>query len=76
MCCKQYGHDIKECPRDPNIKTRESITEGMDRINQLKDYRKIFSDTMVTTTHFLKKCVKVPKIDPNTITPHITAITR
>ena len=29
----------------------------------LKDYRKLFVDTMITTTHFLKKCVKVPKID-------------
>ena len=36
----------------------------MLRINQLKDYRKLFTDTMVTTTHFLKKCVKVPKIEP------------
>jgi len=29
----------------------------------LKDYRKLFVDTMITTTHFLKKCAKVPKID-------------
>lgn len=29
----------------------------------LQDYRKLFVDTVVTTTHFLKKCVKVPKID-------------
>ena len=35
----------------------------MQRIMQIKDYRKLFADTIVTTTHFLKKCVKVPKID-------------
>jgi hypothetical protein len=28
----------------------------------IKDFRKLFADTAVTTTHFLKKCVKVPKI--------------
>ena len=27
--------------------------------------KKLFLDTLVTTTHFLKKCVKVPKIPQN-----------
>ena len=28
----------------------------------MKDFRKLFADTAVTTTHFLKKCIKVPKV--------------
>ena len=34
----------------------------MQRLTKLKDVRKFFSDTVVTTTHFLKKCIKVPKV--------------
>ena len=29
---------------------------------QIKDFRNLFTDTVVTTTHFLKKCIKVPKV--------------
>jgi len=36
LCCKQLGHDMKECPRDPNIKTREDANKDMIRISQLK----------------------------------------
>ena len=36
----------------------------MERVQKLKDYRVLFSDTSVTTTHFLKKCIKVRKFDP------------
>lgn len=32
------------------------------RIQTLKDYRKLFADTAVTTTHLLKKLSKVPKL--------------
>jgi hypothetical protein len=38
----------------------------MIRLSKLKDFRVLFSDTVVTTTHFLKKCIKVPKIEPTT----------
>lgn len=34
---------------------------------QIKDYRKLFSDTLVTTTHFLKECIKIPKIEDGEI---------
>jgi hypothetical protein len=47
----------------------EDANKDIIRINQLKDYRKLFTDTMVTTTHFLKKCVKVPKIEVAPMTP-------
>ena len=29
---------------------------------RLKDFRRLFADTAVTTTHFLKKCNKVPRL--------------
>ena len=59
------GHTIDECPRDPNIKTRGDPVADMERVQKLKDYRVLFSDTAVTTTHFLKKCIKVRKFDPD-----------
>jgi len=58
------GHTIDECPRDPNIKTKGDPVVDMERVQKLKDYRVLFSDTAVTTTHFLKKCIKVKKFDP------------
>ena len=66
LCCKEVGHDMSECYRDPNIKTRVDYQEDWKRIMGLKDYRKLFVDTMITTTHFLKKCAKVRKIDETT----------
>ena len=42
---------------------------------RLKDFRKLFADTAVTTTHFLKKCNKVPRLkeqsnfEPDGLTP-------
>ena len=64
-CCKEVGHTIDECPRDPNIKTKGDPVLDMERVQKLKDYRVLFSDTSVTTTHFLKKCIKVKKFDPD-----------
>lgn len=61
-CCKEVGHTIDTCPRDPNIKTNREPMDELVRIKQIKDYRKLFGDTMILTTHFLKKCIKVPKI--------------
>jgi hypothetical protein len=52
----------KDCPKDPNLKT--SVEPQIDhlRVARIKSKeRKLFSDTMVTTTHMLKNCVKVPK---------------
>jgi len=61
-CCKEVGHTIDQCPRDPNLKTDKEAIEDLERIKQIKDYRKLFSDTMILTTHFLKRCTKVPKV--------------
>jgi|DEB0MinimDraft_12_1074336.scaffolds.fasta_scaffold19958_3 hypothetical protein len=62
QCCKQIGHNIDDCPRDPNLKTKADPHVDVDRLIKLKDYRKLFADTVVTTTHMLKKCIKVPKV--------------
>ena len=59
-CCKEVGHLIDVCPRDPNIRSKEDTEEDFIRIKKLKDYRKLNADTVVTTTHFLKKCILVP----------------
>ena len=32
MCCKELGHTIQECHRDPNMKTREDHKEELQRI--------------------------------------------
>jgi hypothetical protein len=53
-CCKEIGHTIDKCPRDPNLKTNEAIGAEQERIQKIKDYRKLFADTMITTSHFLK----------------------
>ena len=67
QCCREIGHLIDQCPRDPNLKTLKDINETekeMKRVVQLKDsYRKRFSETQVVTAHLLKKCIKVPKIE-------------
>ena len=56
------GHKIEQCPRDPNFKTNNDPEDEYERIQRIKDFRKLFSDTMIMTTHFLKRCIKVPKI--------------
>ena len=62
MCCKQMGHTIELCHQDPNLKTKAVIESDFDRILKIKDFRHLFADTVITTTHFLKKCIKVPKV--------------
>lgn len=59
-CCKEIGHTIETCPRDPNIRSKQDTEADFLRIQQIKDYRKLNADTVVTTTHFLKKCILVP----------------
>jgi hypothetical protein len=31
-CCKEIGHTIDKCPRDPNLKTNEAIAAEQERI--------------------------------------------
>ena len=66
-CCKEIGHSIETCPRDPNIKTvtQTQLDGEAERILRMKDYKKVFAETQITTTHFLKSCTAVPKINPD-----------
>jgi len=45
LCCKEMGHAIEECPRDPNIKKNANAANEIDRIGRIKDFRKLHSDT-------------------------------
>lgn len=49
------------------MKTNRDPEEDMERISRIKDFRKLFSDTMILTTHFFKRCVKVPKLKQKVI---------
>ena len=59
-CCKELGHSIEECTRDPNLKTSQPAVCDQERINRIKDFRKLHADTIVNTTHLIKKAVMVP----------------
>ena len=59
-CCKEIGHHITDCTRDPNIKTGAKVDSEFERIQKMKDFRKLFADSIVQTTHLLKKSVMVP----------------
>jgi len=58
------GHAIEECPRDPNLKTVliNQIDKEQVRIQNIKTQKKCHADSKITTTIFLKNCVKVPKL--------------
>ena len=61
LCCRQLGHKIEHCFRDPNLRTVErNVDAEFERIRKLKDFRKLHSDTLVNTTHMIKKAVMVP----------------
>ena len=51
---------MHDCARDPNIKTNAKADEEFIRITQMKDCRKLFADSIVQTTHLLKKSVMIP----------------
>jgi hypothetical protein len=57
MCCKAKGHDISECPRDPNFKTGENLIQENERIATMKENRIVFAETMTQTAKLLKKSV-------------------
>ena len=59
-CCKEVGHTINDCMRDPNIKTHAKADQEFDRIQKMKDFRKLYADSVCTTTHLLKKAVMIP----------------
>ena len=44
------------------INNKEDMESEFQRVTQLKDFRKLFPDTQIATTIFLKKCIKVKKL--------------
>ena len=62
-CCKEMGHSIENCSRDPNLITKNDADEDLKRLNKIKDFKKLHADSVVPTTHFIKKSVMVPDED-------------
>lgn len=60
LCCKEVGHLIDTCPRDPNLRTKSNLENEYIRVAKAKDSKKVFADTHIQTAHMLKKCVIVP----------------
>jgi hypothetical protein len=63
LCCRENGHTVVNCPRDPNMRTVPAIAQidqEFQRILKIKDFRKLYADTAVQTTHMLKKSVMIP----------------
>ena len=57
MCCKELGHRVTECPKDPNLKTSKSAEEENDRVVRIREYRKLCSDNIFITTQILSRCM-------------------
>lgn len=63
LCCKQFGHFTKDCPKDPNIKTQIHPVDETNRILHMNDNQNNHSfETQVRTVQFLKTCAKIPNI--------------
>ena len=60
ICCREMGHSIENCTRDPNFKTNRPSGADLERIQKIKTFKKLHADTMINTTHFIKKSVMVP----------------
>jgi hypothetical protein len=63
ICCKERGHLSEDCPQEPNIRTTWNLQGEHLRVSRIQSLRKLFAETNVATTQFLKTCVKVPKVD-------------
>ena len=62
MCCKERGHKTEDCPQEPNIRTNVHASAEDSRVKKIHNLRRVFAHTNVSTTQFLKTCVKVQKI--------------
>jgi hypothetical protein len=50
-CCKEVGHSIEVCPRDPNIRTLGTAVENdFQRIVRSKSAKKLAAETQIITT--------------------------
>jgi hypothetical protein len=59
LCCKQYGHTLEKCTKDPNLRTNYGPLEELHRIANFKNEKPLYADTIVSTTQFLKKCIVI-----------------
>ena len=41
LCCKEKGHDAESCPRDPNVKNIEDLSEEEQRLALSQIFRKV-----------------------------------
>lgn len=60
QCCKEVGHSIDKCTRDPNYRTNIDLAEDAKRLIKISTAKKYFADTTINTTHFIKKSVMIP----------------
>lgn len=63
MCCKELGHTIDQCPKDPNFKTKSNQDNEDKRVMRIFLDKRGIADTAVQTTHLLKKCFLVQNKD-------------
>ena len=57
QCCKDIGHSAKNCPRDPNFRTKHDIDDEEKRVVGLKD--------LITKRHMkdaLEQTIKMFKV--------------
>lgn len=67
-CCKEVGHRTDKCLNDPNYHTTFGSLHNLElqqkRINKIHSKKRFYADTLVQTTHFLKKCAIIPPQRP------------
>jgi hypothetical protein len=58
FCCKEKGHNAKDCPRDPNYKTATDITVEEKRLAKARDFKKLLSDSLSVTSRLFKSLIR------------------
>lgn len=59
LCCKEYGHQPEECPKDPNFRSNFDINEESVRlINNMREKKKLNSDSQILTLKMLTELSK------------------
>ena len=58
LCCKEKGHNIDECLRDPNIRTQQDVLLEEKRIAKSKSFRKLLSDSLGMTSRLFKGLIR------------------
>lgn len=59
LCCKEYGHQSEECPKDPNYRSNFDVQEEDARlVNNMKEKKKLNSDSQMLTLKMLTEFSK------------------